>query len=97
MVVWEFQVKAGCEQQFIEAYGPQGAWAMLFRQSPGFMQVELKRSSSDALRFFTFDLWESSVAYESFCEKHSGAYEVLDRKLAGLMQWERRVGAFPRE
>ena len=97
VVVWEFQVKAGCEQQFMGAYGPEGAWAQLFRHSPGFLGVELTRSVGHPSRFFTFDMWVSNASYQSFCEEHATAYDALDRKLAGLTEWERRVGAFPTE
>jgi len=90
-------VKSGCEAQFIEAYGAEGAWAQLFGQAPGFVGVELTRSVSHPSRFFTFDTWESSAAYQSFCEKNSAAYGALDLKLAGLTDWERKVGAFPPE
>ncbi|HEY0795138.1 MAG TPA: hypothetical protein VGD64_05105 [Acidisarcina sp.] len=95
--MWEFQVKSGCEQQFLGAYGPQGAWAQLFKQSPEFLGVELTRSVGNPARYFTFDTWASSAGYQGFCEKYSSAYDALDRKLAGLTEWERRVGAFPTE
>ena len=97
VVVWEFQVKPGCEQQFMDAYGPEGAWAQLFRQSAEFLGVELTRSVGHPSRFFTFDTWASSAGYQVFCEKNSTAYDALDRKLIGLTEWERRVGAFPTE
>ena len=44
IVVWEFQVKAECEAEFVTAYGPDGEWARLFRRSPELMdQVHRRR------------------------------------------------------
>jgi heme-degrading monooxygenase HmoA len=97
VVVWEFEVKPGCEPQFVSAYGPDGAWAQLFRKSPEFLGVELTRSVGHPARFFTFDMWASKAAFEAFCEQNSAAYTALDQKLSGLTEWERRVGAFPSE
>jgi hypothetical protein len=34
VILWEFEVKPGCEQCFESAYGPEGAWSQLFRQVP---------------------------------------------------------------
>ena len=36
-------------------------------------------------------------AFESFRFEYSESYETLDVKLAGLTEWERRIGAFPSE
>jgi quinol monooxygenase YgiN len=97
VIVWEFQVKSGSEKAFLEAYGPEGAWAQLFRKSPDFVGLELARSERNALRFFTFDTWASREAFESFCQQNAKAYQDLDQKLSGLTEWERRIGTFPPE
>ncbi len=95
--MWEFQVRSGSEQAFVNAYGPEGAWAQLFRRSPDFVGVELTRSVKNPDRFFTFDTWVSRAGFEAFCEQNAKAYEALDQKLAGLTDWERRIGSFPSE
>ena len=62
IVVWEFQVKAECEAEFVAAYGPDGDWARLFRRSPEFLGVELVGSVGNSARFFTLDHWSSASA-----------------------------------
>jgi hypothetical protein len=32
LVLWEFEVKPGCEQRFERVYGPGGDWDSLFRR-----------------------------------------------------------------
>ena len=44
VVVWEFDIRAGAEEAFLEAYGVDGEWARLFRRGTGFLRVELARS-----------------------------------------------------
>jgi heme-degrading monooxygenase HmoA len=95
--MWEFQVRPGCEEAFQEAYAPDGMWARFFRKSPEFLGVELVRSVKHPARFFTLDAWTSETAFRNFCQQNGESYETLDVKLAGLTEWERRIGAFPSE
>jgi hypothetical protein len=95
IVVWEFQVKAECEAEFVTAYGPDGEWARLFRRSAEFLGVELLGSVGNAGRFFTLDHWCSAAAMDVFMSANATAYDVLDRRFSGFMVWERRIGGFP--
>jgi quinol monooxygenase YgiN len=97
IVVWEFQVKAECEAEFIAAYGPDGEWARLFRRSQEFLGVELLGSVGNAGRFFTLDHWSSASAMDAFMSANATAYDVLDRRFGSLTLWERRIGSFPTE
>ena len=94
VVVWEFDIRAGAEAEFVRAYGRDGDWAQLFRRGAGFLRVELARSVEDSGRFYTFDYWVSRAAFEAFGVEHAVEYRALDQKLAGLTERERRVGAF---
>ncbi len=95
IVVWEFQVKAECEEEFVAAYGPDGDWARLFRRSPEFLGVELLGSVGNAARYFTLDHWGSAAGMDMFLAANATAYDVLDRRFSGLTVWERRIGGFP--
>jgi quinol monooxygenase YgiN len=95
IVVWEFQVKAECEAEFMAAYGPDGEWARLFRRSPEFLGVELLESVGNPGRFFTLDQWRSASAMDMFMSANATAYDVLDRRFTSLTVWERRIGGFP--
>jgi hypothetical protein len=95
IVVWEFQVKADCEAEFLAAYGPDGEWARLFRRSPEFLGVELVGSVDNTSRFFTLDHWGSATGLELFLAANATAYDALDRRLTGLTVWERRIGSSP--
>jgi len=97
MVMWEFQVRPGCEGAFLEAYAPNGVWARFFRRSTEFLGIDLVRSVRHPARFFSLGAWTSEEAFRSFCEQNGESFEKLDVKLAGLTEWERRIGAFPSE
>jgi heme-degrading monooxygenase HmoA len=95
--MWEFEVRAGSEEAFLEAYAADGVWARLFRKSPEFLGVELVQSIKHPMRYFTLDAWTSRTAFEDFRREYAESYATLDVKLAGLTEWERRIGAFPSE
>jgi heme-degrading monooxygenase HmoA len=95
IVVWEFQVKAGYEAEFVAAYGSDGEWARLFRRSPDFLGVELLGSVGNPGRFFTLDHWRSATAMDMFMSANATAYDVLDHRFTSLTVWERRIGGFP--
>ena len=90
-------MRAGCETAFLEAYSSDGVWARLFRKSPDFLGVELVQSVQHPTRYFTLDAWTSRAAFEGFRRDYAESYATLDVKLAGLTEWERRIGAFPSE
>jgi hypothetical protein len=95
IVVWEYQVKAEWEAEFVAAYGADGDWARLFQRSPEFLGVKLLGSVGSAGRFFTLDQWSSSAAMDVFLAANATAYDVLDRRFGGYTVWERRIGGFP--
>jgi heme-degrading monooxygenase HmoA len=97
VVVWEFDIRVGAEEAFLQAYGVDGEWARLFRRGTGFVRVELARSIAKSNRFFTFDYWVSREAFEAFGVEYATEYKTLDKKLTGLTERERRIGAFPSE
>ena len=59
--------------------------------------MELARSIAKSNRFFTFDYWVSREAFEAFGVEFATEYKTLDKKLTGLTERERRIGAFPSE
>ena len=94
VVIWKFRVKRDAEPEFAEMYGAAGAWATLFRSSPGFLGTELLRDLEGARRYLTIDRWQSRDSYESFRRERRGEYESLDRAGAYLTDVEALVGDF---
>jgi heme-degrading monooxygenase HmoA len=93
-IIWRFEVEPGCEQEFVEAYGPKGAWAKLFCKAEGFVGVELLRDTSDRTVFLTIDRWRSVEDYEGFKERFAAEYGALDREMERFAQSERKIGDF---
>ena len=94
VIVWKFQVKPGLEAEFEEAYGPDGKWAQLFRQAPGYVETELLKSDNDSGRFLTVDRWISRRAHEDFLSAHAEEYARLLQECERLLVDKKQVGDF---
>ena len=65
-VVWEFRVAARQRRVFEKTYGPEGAWAQLFRAGKGYIRTELLRDRETPGRYLTIDNWTSRQAFVTF-------------------------------
>lgn len=94
VVVWEFEAQPHQQREFEHAYGPIGAWATLFRQGEGFMELELLRDMETPGRYLTVDRWESQAHFERFHASHAAEYRAIDQACTTLTKRETRLGAF---
>jgi heme-degrading monooxygenase HmoA len=79
VVVWQFEIAEDKIASFEAAYGPEGAWAKLFRTSTQYLGTELLRDAYVPGNYLTIDRWASEVDYRAFRKQHDQDYEVLDR------------------
>jgi heme-degrading monooxygenase HmoA len=94
VVVWQFEVADEKVTAFEAAYGPEGAWAQLFRSSKNYLGTELLRDAYVPGRYLTIDRWTSEDDFRAFRKEHDSNYEVLDRACDALTSRESRVGAY---
>jgi heme-degrading monooxygenase HmoA len=94
VIVWEFRVIPGMEEQFERAYGADGDWVQCFRRDPAYIHTDLLRDARDAGRYLTVDVWESETAYEAFRTAHKNEYKEIDARYETLTESEREVGRF---
>jgi heme-degrading monooxygenase HmoA len=65
VVVREFAVVDGREEDFAEVFRPGGIWQGLLRSSPGYLASELLKLSSGPGQYEVFDYWRSHEDFES--------------------------------
>jgi hypothetical protein len=94
LILWEFEVKLGCEERFEKVYGPGGEWAMLFRSDSQYRETRLVRDSFRDATYLTLDFWESCQAYEEFLGKRRAEYGAIEALGEKLTASERRIGAY---
>lgn len=94
VVVWQFEVAEQKIAAFEAAYGSDGAWARLFRNSPDYKGTELLRDAFVSGRYLTIDRWTNEEAYRAFRKQHDAEYETLDRDCDDCTSRETRIGAY---
>jgi heme-degrading monooxygenase HmoA len=94
IAIWQFEIKAKARPQFESIYGPEGAWAQLFRHSPEYRGTRLLRDITRPDRYLTLDYWTSREALQQFKRDYDKQYAVLDRQCEALTQNESMVGEF---
>ena len=82
VLLWRFRPRPGSEEEFVAAYGDDGAWARLFGMADGFLGTELMRGSDGV--YLTVDRWSSEEAWKAFRESHAARYAELDAASAPL-------------
>ena len=94
LVLWEFEVKPGCEQRFERVYGPGGDWDSLFRGDPNHASTRLYRDTAKPRVYLTADCWRSRESYEAFQKSRQAEYKSLDAACEELTAYERHVGSY---
>ena len=94
VVVWQFEIDEEKVAAFEAAYGPEGAWARLFRASTDYLGTELLRDAYIPGAYLTIDRWASEEAFRAFRRDHDADYEALDRASDELTGRETRIGAY---
>jgi heme-degrading monooxygenase HmoA len=94
VVVWQFEIAEEKVSAFEAAYGPDGAWAQLFRSSPHYLGTELLRNAYVPCAYLTIDRWAGEEAFRAFRKEHDQEYEQIDRACDSLTSTETRIGAY---
>jgi heme-degrading monooxygenase HmoA len=94
LILWEFEVKPGCEEQFEKVYGPEGEWAKLFRTDSQYRETRLVRDSFRDASYLTLDFWESRQGYEEFLRARRAEYEAIEEMGEELTLKEKRIAWF---
>ena len=94
-IEWEFLPAAERLDEFLAAYGTEGAWVALFRRGQGYIGTELLPVAGKPGWFRTVDRWQSAQAYAEFRQAFATEYAALDRACEAftLQEMECKAGA----
>ena len=92
--MWVYRVLPERAEEFVELYGPEGAWVRLFRRAPGYLGTDLYADRDDETRFVSIDRWESEAAFREFRDRFVEEFQRLDREGERLTLEETQIGEF---
>ena len=98
MIVREFVVAEGREEDFKRIFGPEGIWSELLRRSAEYVGTDCRLEAEIERRYRVLDYWLSHEGFESFRGQYQLEYEKFSRLIAseGLVEWETLLGSFYR-
>jgi hypothetical protein len=96
VIVREFVVAVGREEDFKKVFGPQGIWFELLRRSGEYLGTDCRLEAETERRYRILDYWVSHEGFEDFREQHQLDYEKFRRLIAdeGLIERETLLGSF---
>jgi heme-degrading monooxygenase HmoA len=92
--VWEYEVPAETEAEFLRHYTPAGTWARLFQRATGYQGTQLYRDRHRGTRYVTVDQWVDEAAYRKFRREFAAEFQALDQTCAGFTRHEAHLGDF---
>ena len=81
-VVWQFQVKAGKQEDFEKFYGADGEWTKLARRSRSFLGSSFLRDQAAGTSYLLVEYWSEMVVYE----RHRKSFVTDLRNLEGTRE-----------
>lgn len=96
-IVWRFELRPEAVARFEAVYGPEGDWAVLFRNSPHYYRTSLIRKEDVPAVYEIIDEWRDKEAFDAFKREFREQYEALDKRCEDLTIKETQVGEFIRQ
>ena len=98
MIVREFVVAEGREEDFRKVFGPEGIWFDLLRRSAEYLGTDCRQEAQAERRYKVLDYWLSHESFEDFRQRYQLEYEKFSRLIAseGLVERETLLGSFYR-
>jgi quinol monooxygenase YgiN len=93
-VVWQFDVRPGCEKQFETLYGADGEWTLLNRQSRSYLGSSFLRDQSQSSRFLLIEYWSEMLVYEQHRSSRLAAIQALEQQRAELVDRMEALGIY---
>ena len=77
LVIWEYKIKPGSEEEFEKSYGKHGEWVKFFSSSKDYLGTELIKATDVSRSYITIDRWTSEEAYINYLEKYDVNLRIL--------------------
>ncbi len=93
-IVWQFDVKHGCEREFEEFCGADGEWTALNRQARSYLGSSFLRDQNRPTRYLIVEYWSEMLVYEQHRTYRAEAHASLEAHRARLVEAVEPTGIF---
>lgn len=93
-IMWQFEVKTGCEAEFEQLYGAKGEWTAMNRHTRSYLGSSFLRDQNRSSRYIVIEYWSEMVVYEQHRSFRADAIDSLEQRSAGLVDSIEPMGIF---
>jgi len=93
-IVWQFEIKAGSEEEFEEFYGVDGEWTAANRHSRSYLGTSFLRDQNRPSRYLVIEYWSEMVVSEQHKQYRRDERNALDVRRDALVQSVEPLGVF---
>lgn len=93
-VMWQFDVKAGREEEFEKLYGADGEWTALNRQTRSYLGSSFLRDQSQPLRYLLTEYWSEMIVYEEHRASREAKMDAIEARRAELVDRMEPLGIY---
>lgn len=93
-IMWQFEVKAGCEAEFEELYGVEGEWTTLNRHTRSYLGTSFLHDQNRSSRYIVIEYWSEMVVYEQHRVFRSDGIALLEERTRVLVDSVEPLGIF---
>ena len=93
-IMWQFDVKSGCETEFERLHSSHGEWTKMNRQTRSYLGGSFLRDQNRPSRYIVIEYWSEMLVYERSRASRSDATLALEQQRAGLVESVEPLGIF---
>ena len=93
-IMWQFEVKAGCEAEFEELYGVEGEWTALNRHTRSYLGTSFLHDQNRSSRYIVIEYWSEMLVYEQHRVFRSDGIALLEERRRVLVDSVEPLGIF---
>jgi quinol monooxygenase YgiN len=93
-VIWQFDVKAGREDEFEKLYGVEGEWTALNRRTRSYLGSSFLRDQNRPTRYQLIEYWSEMLVYEEHRTSRSTMLEAIETRRAELVEVMEPLGIY---
>ena len=93
-IMWQFEVKNGCETDFEQLYGVDGEWTAINRRTRSYLGSSFLRDQNSSSRYIVIEYWSEMLVHEQHRTFRSAALASLEERSATLVDSVEPLGIF---
>ena len=93
-IMWQFDVKNGCETAFEQLYGVDGEWTAMNRRTRSYLGSSFLRDQNRPSRYIVIEYWSEMIVHEHHRTFHAAAIASVEERSTTLVDSVEPLGIF---